>query len=803
VCTVINDIKYGFRQLRKSPGFTVVAVLSLAFGIGANSAIFSIVDAVLLQPLPFPDSQRLVWFRETDLSHGEPEMAVSLPTFLDWRSQQRSFEDLVAYSDEEFVLTGGGEPERVPAAAVSAGFFPLLHAQLLLGRSFTSDEDRIGARHVIIISHSLWQRRFGNDPLIVGKAITLDGASYEIIGVAPPGFDMPSKVDLWVTLLPKMAEGLTLRGVHILSVIGRLKSGITLDQAETEMNIITDRIAQNDSSYADFGVRLTSLHRHLTGDVRPALLILLVAVGMVLMIACANVANLLLARGATRGHEITIRLAIGASRGRLVRQLLTESIILAAIGGAVGLLLAIWGTNIFLTLSQVKLPRLSEVELNYRIVMVTALIAIVTGLVFGLAPSLRAARADLAVAFQETSVRVTESRYRHWLGQVLVTSEVGMTLVLLVGAGLLINSLVRLLRVNPGFRPEKVVAFRLALPTAKYSTPHQQATFFQQLIERVQTLPGVRSVGATRNLPMSGQSMTSPLFVEGRPETSSDRRDFVQFATIHPGYFHTLAIPLLRGRDFNNSDTSTMPSVAIINEALARRFFPGEDPIGRKLRTGFGGDAMREIVGVVGDVRHGGLAVQAPPQVYEPFLQHPEPFLTVVVSTDAEPSAVVAGVRGIVRSLDKDQPIAYVTTLEELLANSVARPRFYTLLLGVFTAMAFTLAAVGIYGVVAYSVVQRTREIGLRMVLGARNGDVLRLVIRQGMIPTLLGLGVGLVGAVVLTRYLVSLLYDIRPIDPFTFASATALFAGVALLACWLPARRAVKIDPMEALRYE
>jgi putative ABC transport system permease protein len=790
-------------MLARNPGFTIMAVLTLALGIGANSAIFSVVNAVLLRPLPFPDSQRLVWVSETDLPHGESDLAVAPPTFLDWRSQQRRFEDLVAYSEEEFVVTGEAEPERIPAAAVSSGFFSLLRMQPSFGRSFTPDEDRVGAMPVVVLSHGLWQRRFNADPLITGQAIALDGARYEIVGVAPRGFDMPAGVELWTPLLPRIAEGLTIRGAHFLSVVGRLKLGTTLQQAEVELITITRRIAQNDSTYAGFGVHLTSLHRHLTGDVQPPLLILVVAVGLVLLIACANVANLLLAQGAARGREMALRLALGASRGRIVRQLLTECLVLAALGGVLGLLLGHWGTKVLLTLSRVQLPRLGEVGTDYQVVLVTVLMAIATGLVFGLAPALRAAKAELTAALQEASASVTEGRRRRWLGGALVTSEVGMTLVLLVGAGLLINSLVRLLQVNPGFSPDRVIAFRFALPTAKYPELHRHAAFFQQLIERVQILPGVRSVGATRNLPLSSQSMTSPLFVEGRPATLSSRQAFVQFATVHPGYFRTLAIPLLQGRDFTERDTAKTPPVAIINDALARRFFPGENPIGRKLRTGFGGDAMREVVGIVGDVRHGGLAVQAPPQVYEPFLQHPERFLTLVVRADVEPSVTVAGVRSAVRSLDKDQPIDQVATLEELLADSVARPRFYTLLMGLFAALAFGLAAVGIYGVVAHSVARRTREIGLRMALGAQSGDVVGLVVRQGMIPALLGLAFGLVGAVASTRYLASLLYGVRPMDPLTLASSLVLLAGVALVACWLPARRAARVDPMVALRYE
>ena len=806
--TLFKDIRYGIRSLLKHPGFTAMVVITLALGIGANTAIFSVVNAVLLRPLPFKNPNRLMWLRETRADEAIKDMPVSPPTFIDWQEQQKSFDELAGYSEEALILTGQGEPERIQAAAVSLNYLSMLTTPAQ-GRFFATEEDRAGGLPVVVLSHRLWRTRFNADSNIVGKAITLDGKSYEVIGVAPRDFTAPSNqsapngVALWLPLMPRLKDVLTVRGAHYLMVVGRLKLNRTTAEAETDLSAIAQRIAQNDSSYKGYGARVIPLQQQITGDVREALLILFVAVGFLLLIACANVANLLLAQATTRQREVAVRLALGASRGRLVRQLLTESLTLSAAGGALGLLLALWGTQLMVGTSAVNLPRADEISINPRVILFSLLVSIGTGLIFGLAPALQATKADLTTALKESEARITAGLRQHRLRGLLVIAEVALTCVLLIGAGLMVNSFVHLLRVDPGFNPASVTAFTISLPRSKYAEKNRQVAFFQDLAERISVMPGVRAVGAINNLPTNGQSMTSPVEIEGQPAVNSDKSKYVQYAKVQGDYFRAMSIPLLRGRLFSDRDNGQAPPVAIINQALARQYFPGEDPLGKKLKTMFQGRGMREIVGVVGDVHHSGPLKDAPPQVYEPYPDNPTSAASVIVLAELPSPVLVAAVRSAVQTLDKDQPIDRIAPMSQLLADSIAQPRFYTLLLTVFAAIASALAAIGIYGVTAYAVAQRTREIGIRMALGAQLSDVLKLILSNGVKLTIIGVAIGLAGAFLLTRALTSLLSGVSATDPATFIFVSFLLVAVALLASYLPARRATKVDPLVALRYE
>jgi putative ABC transport system permease protein len=798
----IQDARHGFRMLARNLGFTTVAVLTLSLGIGANTAIFSVVNAVLLRPLPYKDSNRLVWLSETDPRERSGDMPVSPPTFLDWRSQARSFEALAAYSEGAFVVTGRGEPEKVASAAVSGNFFALLGVRPALGRGFLPEEDQVQSRPVVILSDEFWGSRFGSDLGIIGRGITLDGRSYQVVGVAPPRFNYPPGTQIWTPLMPTMADGLTIRGAHILDVLGRLKKGVALSRATAELNTVQRRIAQQDSDYRNYGVHVVPLQEHIVGDVRLPLLVLLGAVGFVLLIACANVANLYLARAATRGREMAIRVALGASGGRVVRQLLTESMIIASAAGALGTLLAAWGVDALVALSPQKLPRADEISVNSQVLAFALVVSVLAGLVFGLAPALQAKKLDPTAGLKGEGFRLIGGPGRNRLRNLLVVSETALALVLLVGAGLVINSFARLLRVNLGFRPQHVIAFRLALAASRYPDPRHQAAFFQQLLERIKALPDVRSLGMGTNLPISGQSMKSPVIIEGRPAPPGERRR-VQQAVVDPGYFGALGIRLESGRSFIEHDSEEAAPVVMVNQAFVRQFFPGENPIGKRLRTLFGKPVMREVVGVVGDVKHEGPSEATPPEVYVPYAQEPGPYMTIVVRTDADPAATIPAVRSAVLTIDKDQPLDQVATMESLLSESMAQPRFYSFVLGVFAAMALALTAVGIYGVMSYSVTQRVHEIGIRLALGAEQGDVLRLVIGQGLVLTVIGMTAGLAGAFALTRVLASLLFGVHPTDPVTFVAVSLLLTTVAMCASYIPARRATKVDPMVALRYE
>ncbi|MFP5261703.1 MAG: ABC transporter permease [Blastocatellia bacterium] len=808
--TVSQDLRYGIRTLAQRPGFAAAAALALALGIGANSAIFSVVNAVLLRSLPYEAPDQLVIVQSTRRQDPRRSGSASYPDFADFRSQNQVFDDMAAFRSRGYTLTGAGEPERIDGARVSASFFQLLGAEPHLGRAFLPEEDKPEAARVVIISHGLWQRRFGGDPDVIGRTLTLDGNSYTVVGVATAGFSFPiemEKADIWSPLALD-GELLEQRGAHFLRVIARLKPGVPLQAAQAEMSTIATRLEQQyPEDDTDRVVALYSLYDHLVGGIRPALLVLLAVVGFVLLIACSNVANLLLARAATRQREIAIRMALGASRGRIIRQLITESLILAFIGGGAGLLLALWGVESLVALSPANLPRMSGVGVDRWVLGFTLIVSVMTGIIFGLAPAIKASKPDLNDALKEGGRGSTEGFSGRRLRNLLVVSEMALALVVLISAGLLIRSFLRLQQVNAGFDPSNILTMQVELPSSKYKEGVQVSAFFEQVLERINALPGVESAGAVTTLPLSGSNMRTSFTVQNRPAPPPGQEPLAHLRAVTPGYFRTLRIPLLKGQEFGENYRKSSPGRIIINDTMARRFWPDEDPIGQRISIGMSTDedepALWEIVGIVGDVRHASLDAEPAPEMYVPHSQQSWPFLTLVIRTTSDPMAMAGAARAQVLAVDKDQPVSSVKSMEGMVSASIAQPRFYLLLLGIFAALALTLAAVGVYGVLSYSVTQRMHEIGIRMALGAKPFDVIRLVVGQGLVLSLAGVAVGLVGAYVFTRLMSSMLYGVSATDPVTFAALAVLLMAVALLASYVPARRATKVDPMVALRYE
>ena len=804
------DIRYAFRMLLKRPGFTVIVVLTLALGIGANTTIFSAIDAVLLNPLPYKDPERLMVVWETNRQLG-PELGdqneAAIGNFLDWRARNQSFDQLGSLFYTDMILTGIGEPERIKSCVVTTNLFQLLGVQPMLGRSFLPEEEVPGNPHSVILSHELWQRRFGSDRSLINQSLTLNGRPVVVSGVMPPGFELqfPTSmhVEMWVpmTIDPSALE----RRNHFLYVLGPLKQNVSREQAQSEMNLIASQLQQQyPETNADRGVHVVPLHKQVVGKVESYLYMLFAAVGFVLLIAGANVAGLLMARVTARHKEIAIRMAVGASRWQLMRQLLTESVTLSALGGLFGLLFAYGGIKLLVALTPSEVPRLHEIGLHVPVFLWTLAISVVTGLLFGLAPAIQASKPDLNTALKENSGRNPWGFKRTGARNVLVVAEVAVALLLLVGAGLITRSFFRLQQVNPGFEATNRLSMYIALPTQKYRRQQTNA-FYDQLVERVRNLPGVQSVGGIDPLPLGNSNVTTTFLVEGAPVVPPADRADVGERVITPDYFQTMSIPVLQGRAFTDQDRENTPSVIIINEALARRYWPNQNAVGKRL--GFEEDpskqVWREIVGVAGNVKHKALEIEAMPEVYFPYRQHPKNFMNLVVHTTSDPASVISAIRNQVLSVDKDQPVSDIMTMEQRLAKSVASSRFVMLLLGAFSTLALGLAAVGIYGVMAYVVTQRTQEIGVRMALGAQRRDVLKLVIGKGMALAMIGTAIGVAASLALTRAMRSLLFEVTPTDWLTFLLSSMVLLVVAVLACYIPARRATKVDPLIALRYE
>jgi putative ABC transport system permease protein len=801
-----QDLRYGARVLLRKPGFTFVAVVTLALGIGANTAIFSVVNAVLLSPLPYRAPDRLAQVWEHNRLKNTPRGSVAPANFLDWKGQSRSFDGMAAYDKfPSFNLTGVGEPERIQAARVSASLFPLFGVGTIVGRTFTEEEEKRGRHQVALVGAGLWQRRFGSDPGLVGRTLTLNDQSFTVVGILPPDFRfLPEEYEIFIPMVLDGWEA-TARGTHPLRVVARLKEGVTLAQAQAEMDQIALHMEREyPSSNTGVGVNLVPLQEQLVGESRRALLVLLGAVAFVLLIACANVANLLLTRAVGRASEMAVRMALGAGRARLIRQLLTESALLAGGGGLGGLLLSLWGVQIlkaFLSRNAL-LPRGETVGVDGRVLAFTIGISLVTGLVFGLAPGLAASKTDLNDALKEGGRRAGGGAHNHRFRRALVVGEVALALVLLIGAGLMIQSFLRLRRVDPGFRPENVLAADLSLPSSRYQTGRQVSNFQHQLLDRISTLPGVRSVGAAAYLPFSGTNNSWTIQIEGRPPLPAGRWLEPGWRPITANYFQTMGIPLVKGRDFSATDDETAPGVAILNEAAARAYWPGEEPMGARFKHQ---QRTYSVVGVVKDVRHVGLDDEAKPEIYYPYSQLPIVWrgTTLVARTEFAPEQFAAALRSVVKELDKDQPVYNVRTLEGLIDKSVLRPRFNLFLLGFFATLALLMASLGLYGVISYAVSQRTHEIGIRMAFGAKPRDILRLVVGEGLTLTLGGVAVGLIAAFALTRVMESLLFGVSATDLPTFAVVALVLISVSLVACYIPARRATKVDPMIALRYE
>jgi putative ABC transport system permease protein len=799
--SIIKDIRYGVRGLLKRPGFTAIALVALALGIGANTAIFSLVNAVVIRPLPFPDPDRLVWVFG-NIRNGGSRASVSPPDFLDYRSQNKTFEQFAASGTQPLAvnLTGSGEPERIFASAVTGNYFDTFGITPAIGRAFTLDNEKPGSDQVTVLSHAFWQKRFGGDPNIVGKTITLDSKSYQILGVMPAGVSFPQSAELWTPMNFDGDPDMKMRKAHFLRPIGRLKPGVTLAQAQADTDMIAAHLEQQyPESNTGWNLRLLSLREQLVGGTRTMLFVLFGAVGFVLLIACANVANLLLVRAAARQKEIALRTALGASRLRIIRQMLTESLLLSILGGALGALLAIWGVQLLVTLSADSLPRTVNVTIDTNVLAFTFAISIVTGLLFGLAPAFRTAKVNLIDSLKD-GARGTEGTLRNRTRSLLVVFESAIAVVLLIGAGLLVRSLIALQRVDPGFDSNNVLTLGIDLPRQKYAGEGKPAKFFEELETRISSIPGVQTVGLITELPMSGQLNDLPFTVEGRPPVTVDQAFDADFRLVNQQYFNALHIPLLRGRNFTEQEVREGKPVTLVSQQLVDTVFPNEDPMGKRLISAIGGTAF-EIIGVVGDIRHRSLQSQPFPAMYFPSLNSNR--MNLVVRTQNDPLSIVGAVRQQVQALDRDQPISAVKRMSDWVDSSVTAQRYSTTLLAAFAVLAMILAATGIYGVMSYTAAQRTHEIGVRMALGARRFDVLKLVVRQGMLLTLVGVILGLTGAFALTRVMQSLLFGVTAKDPFTFAAVAALLSAVAFIACLVPALRATKVDPLVALRYE
>ena len=799
--SLIKDIRYGFRSLLKRPGFTVIALLALALGIGANTAIFSLVNAVVLRPLPFPEPDGLVWVWG-NIRNGGNRASVSPLDFLDYREQNKTFENLAASFSMALPvnITGNGDPERLNGSAVTGNYFQTFGVTPILGRGFTLENEKTGQDNVAVLSHELWQRRFGGDPNIVNKTIVLEGKAIQVVGVMGREVSLPQAAELWVPL--NFADpDMKLRKAHFLRPIGRLKPGVSLTQAQADLDLIAAQLEkQFPDSNTGWNTRLVSLREQLLGGSRAYVFILFGAVGLVLLIACANVANLLLVRAAARQKEIALRTALGASRPRIMRQMITESVLLAIMGGALGALLARFGVDLLVSLSQDILPRTVTVRVDATVLLFTFLISLATGLLFGLAPAFRTLQVNLIESLKEGTRGAGETTSRNRTRSLLVVFESAIAVMLLIGAGLLVRSLIALQNVDPGFDANNVLTMRLALARNKYDTPEKATNFLTELQTRAGNLPGVETVGLITELPLSGQLNDVPFTVEGRPPVTVDQAFGADFRRINENYFSALRIPLLRGRNFTDQEVRQGDEVVIVSQQLVDQVFPNEEPLGKRLVTVMG-DTRYEIIGVAGDIRHQSLAGVPVPTMYFPSIQ--SNFTNLVIRTKSDPLSIAAGVRKEIHAIDPDQPVAAVKPMTAWVDESVSLQRYRTTLLGLFAVLALVLAATGIYGVMSYTVAQRTHEIGVRMALGAPQRDVLKLVVRQGMSLTLIGVALGLIGAFALTRVMATLLFQVKERDPITFVIVAALLIAVAFVACFVPALRATRVDPLVALRYE
>lgn len=803
-----QDLRYGARMLWKHPSFAVVAITALALGIGANTAIFSIVNAVLLRQLPYKDSERLMMLWESDPKRGGSQTGFSYPRFTFLRNQQQSFDAVAAYTTRNFSVMGPEGPMLVPGAHISEDFFRATGVGPAYGRTFAPEEDQPGAAPVAILGYELWQSQFGGTQNMIGQSITADGQSLTVIGIMPAGFKLfEEKIDLWVPrvyetnfLTPQQIQ----RGGIYLAVFGRLKSGVTLEQARAALNVISEQYQQAYSGNGDAanGMGAGSLREYLVGDIRSTLWILLGAVAFVLLIACANVASLLLARVATRQREIAVRMSLGATFWRLIRQTLTESILLSVIGGVVGLLLAFLGLKLVLGMGSEVIPRAGEIQLDRWVLIFTLLISVLTGVVFGVAPALLQARTNSNESLKEGARGDSGGVRRHRLHQALVIAEVALTLVLLIGAGLLIRSFLRLRNVDTGLNPRGVLTMQLVLPASRYATPAQQAIFYDQLLEKVKSLPGVASAGMTTRLHLDEPGSTVLFFPEGQVDQGAQNPQG-RLRIVSPQYFDTMGIPLVQGRMFNERDTAAGPRVMLINESMARRYFQNQNPLGKRITYTL--DRLTcEVVGVVRDAKTSVVQTQASEEMYVPYPQRTVPRMMLVVrGSSADPLSLSQEVRRQVQALDKEQPVAKIRTMDQVIADTLSQPRFMTTLLIIFAVVALILATVGIYGVMSYSVTERTKEFGILMAVGAQQRDVLKMVLKQGLILAVIGVVIGLLATIPLRRLLLSQMHGISATDPLTLVTVSLLLMTVALLACYIPALRATRVDPLDALRYE
>lgn len=812
-----NDLAYAFRMLLKHPGVTAIAVITLALGIGANTAIFSVVNAVLLNPLPYKQPDRLVSLWENVPGHGR--WRASPANFFDWKKQNTVFEDVAAFGQSSMTLTGSGEPEQLTGTRVSSGYFAVVGVEPFIGRSFASEEHEVGKGQVVILGHALWQRRFGGDRAIINRNITLDGSTYTLVGVMPPGiypvspatsgrliFDEQQQ-NFWLPM-SFTANWAAARAAHVLGVVARLKPGVAIQQATTEMNTIGARLEQEHTENRGEGIIVSQFMSEVVGNVRPALLTMLGAVALVLLIACANVAGLLLAQHAGRSKEIAIRAALGAGRVRLLRQFFIEGLLLSLLGTSAGLALASFGTKVLLQFVPAGVPRLAQVSLNWQVLAFTMLISLGTCLIFGLAPAWQASKPDLHNALEQSGRTSGPGASKLRFRQALVVFQVSIAVMLVIGAGLLIKSFWLLQRVDPGFQAEGVLSAELTLPSSKYSR-EQINGFHKQLLDQLSAIPGVKSATLAYDHPLASNWLDS-FEIEGRVLPPDSRSLSANFIPVGPDYFDTVGVRLLAGRTFTPQDDEDHPGVAIVNESFVKHYFPNENAVGQRMKPGPPGRIWRgqkltsfEIVGIVHDVKLAGLDAPSEPAYYLPASQAPLEDMTILVRTNTDPLSIVGAVRQAVWRIDPNQPIAHVSTLERIVDDSIAQRRLNMLLMGLFGGLALLLSAVGIYGLLSYAVTQRTQELGIRMALGARAADVLRLVLRQGMTLALIGEVIGLASAFALTRLIRGLLFGVTPNDALTFVVVGGVLAVVALLACYLPARRATRVDPLIALRYE